>query len=275
MYCPSFPEAPTMQTLIVCVPERPGHSVSSDSPLDAAIDEGLRGLGAGSDSMRTTPRSGTFRERSPRRWVLFAPWARIGHVGLRSVAHRRVGHELADLLSTAAGGRDLRGPLQRCLPTGQVEDREPSVELLGLRVRAGGDRPVTGHHDGIDVLGQSAAEHPHACVHGLLDHRMSSLSYGGELLSGDVVHRDAGERNQVSRHLTTPSLGGLLRPHLSLAPYAVETDKPPKTHRCSGRSGFTSADESPTRCSGVRADFRSNPACGSPPRSTCAALVVV
>src|SRR2546430_16253037 len=65
MYCPSFPEAPTMQTLIVCVPERPGHSVSSDSPLDAAIDEGLRGLGAGSDSMRTTPRSGTFREHWP------------------------------------------------------------------------------------------------------------------------------------------------------------------------------------------------------------------
>src|SRR5438034_8267531 len=65
MYCPSFPEAPTMQTLIVCVPERAGHSVSSDSPLDAAIDEGLRGLGAGSDSMRTTPRSGTFREHSP------------------------------------------------------------------------------------------------------------------------------------------------------------------------------------------------------------------
>src|SRR5882757_5928742 len=64
MYCPSFPEAPTMQTLIVCVPERPGHSVSSDSPLDAARDEGLRGLGAGSDSMRTTPRSGTFREHS-------------------------------------------------------------------------------------------------------------------------------------------------------------------------------------------------------------------
>src|SRR2546423_7313864 len=71
MYCPSFPEAPTMQTLIVCVPERPGHSVSSDSPLDAAIDEGLRGLGAGSDSMRTTPRSGTFREHSPRRALLY------------------------------------------------------------------------------------------------------------------------------------------------------------------------------------------------------------
>src|SRR6266704_1508253 len=70
MYCPSFPEAPTMQTLIVCVPERPGHSVSSDSPLDAAIDEGLRGLGAGSDSMRTTPRSGTFREHSYGVWFV-------------------------------------------------------------------------------------------------------------------------------------------------------------------------------------------------------------
>src|SRR3954468_19473934 len=69
MYCPSFPEDPTMQTLIVSVPERPGHSVSSDSPLDAAIDEGLRGLGADSDSMRTTPRSGTFREHSPSRRI--------------------------------------------------------------------------------------------------------------------------------------------------------------------------------------------------------------
>src|SRR5213082_682454 len=74
MYCPSFPEAPTMQTLIVCVPERPGHSVSSDSPLDAAIDKGLRGLGAGSDSMRTTPRSGTFREHSPRLWSRRPAW---------------------------------------------------------------------------------------------------------------------------------------------------------------------------------------------------------
>ena len=63
-----------MQTLIVCVPERPGHSVSSDSPLDAAIDKGLRGLGAGSDSMRTTPRSGTFREHSPRLWSRRPAW---------------------------------------------------------------------------------------------------------------------------------------------------------------------------------------------------------
>src|SRR4030095_14878897 len=91
---------------------------------------------------------------SRRRWVLFEAWARIGHVGLRAVAHRRVGHELADLLSTATGGRDLRGPLQRCLPRGHVEDREPSVELLGLRVSAGGDRTVNGHHDGIDLLSQ-------------------------------------------------------------------------------------------------------------------------
>src|SRR5436190_7518428 len=65
MYCPSFPEAPTMQILIVCVPERPGHSVSSDSPLDAAIDEGLRGLGAGSDSMRTTRDQGHSENTRP------------------------------------------------------------------------------------------------------------------------------------------------------------------------------------------------------------------
>ena len=35
---------------------------------------------------------------------------------LGSVAHRRVGHERADLLRTAAGGGDLRGPLQGRLP---------------------------------------------------------------------------------------------------------------------------------------------------------------
>src|SRR6185437_11567973 len=60
------------------------------------------------------------------------------------------------------------------------------------------------HHDGRRVLVQSTAEHPHAFVHCLLDHRMSSLSHGGELLSGDVVHSAAGERNQVPRHLVTP-----------------------------------------------------------------------
>src|SRR6266498_5353663 len=30
-------------------------------------------------------------------------------------------------------------------------------------------------------------------------------------------------------------------------PYAVETDKPPKTHRCSRRSGFTSSGVIPQR----------------------------
>ena len=36
-------------------------------------------------------------------------------VGLRSVAHRRVGHDLAKLLSAAAGDGDLGSPLQRVL----------------------------------------------------------------------------------------------------------------------------------------------------------------
>jgi hypothetical protein len=45
---------------------------------------------------------------------------------------------------------------------------------------------------------------------------MSSFSYGGHLVIGDVVHRAAGERNQIPRHLMTPFLGGLLRPRLSL-----------------------------------------------------------
>src|SRR5690348_3927507 len=128
--------------------------------------------------------------------------------GAGSVAHRRVGHELTELLSAAAGGGELRGPLLGCLPRGQVEDSEPSVELLGLWVCARRDRPVTGDHHGIHVLGQPAAKHPHACVHGLLGDRVSSFSYGGELLRSDVIHRAAGERNQVSRHLMTPFLDG-------------------------------------------------------------------
>src|SRR5919204_489491 len=52
--------------------------------------------------------------------------------------------------------------------------------------------------------GEPAAEHPHACVHGLPDDRMSSFSHGGHLVIGDVVHRAAGERNQIPRHLMTP-----------------------------------------------------------------------
>jgi hypothetical protein len=38
-----------------------------------------------------------------------------GDAGLRSVAHRRVGHYLVQLLSTAAGDGDLGSPLQRVL----------------------------------------------------------------------------------------------------------------------------------------------------------------
>src|SRR5690348_4065279 len=132
----------------------------------------------------------------------------------RSVAHRRVRHELADLLAAAARGGYLRRPLLGRLPRRQVEDGEASVELPCLRVRAGADRPVTGHHDRLHVLGQPAPEHPHACVHGLLGDGVSGLSYCGQLLAGDVVHRAAGERNQVSRHLISmrdgPHTGGVV-----------------------------------------------------------------
>jgi hypothetical protein len=44
-----------------------------------------------------------------------------------------------------------------------------------------GDRPVTAHHHRIHILGQPAAEHSPARVHGLLDDCMSSLSDGGHL----------------------------------------------------------------------------------------------
>jgi hypothetical protein len=33
---------------------------------------------------------------------------------------------------------------------------------------------------------------------------VSSLSYGGELLMGDVIHCAAGKRDQVPRHLMIP-----------------------------------------------------------------------
>jgi len=56
----------------------------------------------------------------------------------------------------------------------------------------------------IHGLGQPAAEHPDARVHCLLDNRTSSVPDGGQVLGGDVVHRVAGERNQIPRHLTTP-----------------------------------------------------------------------
>jgi len=78
------------------------------------------------------------------------------------------------------------------------------VELLGLRIRAGGDRAVAAHHDGIHVLGEPAAEHPHACGHCLADDRMGSLTHGAHLLVGNVAHRAARERDQVPRQLMTP-----------------------------------------------------------------------
>src|SRR5919206_677731 len=39
-------------------------------------------------------------------------------------------------------------------------------------------------------------------------------------------------------------------------PYAVETDKPPKTHRCSGRSGFTSSGVIPQHWPSLRTPFQ-------------------
>src|SRR6185503_6781828 len=50
----------------------------------------------------------------------------------------------------------------------------------------------------------------------------------------------AGERNEVPRHLMTP-FSAAAPAASEPRPYAVETDKPPKTHRRSGRSGFTSS----------------------------------
>src|SRR5439155_3198298 len=66
--------------------------------------------------------------------------------------------------------------------------------------------------------------------------------------SGKVIAPSSNEiRYRVISH--DSFLGGLLRPHLTLlpTPRAVETDKPPKTHRCSGRSGLTSSGVIPER----------------------------
>jgi hypothetical protein len=43
----------------------------------------------------------------------------------------------------------------------------------------------------------------------------------------------------------TPSSAALLRPHLTMHLFAVETDKPSKTHRCSGRSRLTTQESFP------------------------------
>src|SRR5687767_13986871 len=76
----------------------------------------------------------TGRTHDPRVGLARNTWARRKDARLRSVAHHRVGHELAKLYRAAAGDLDLRRPLDDCLPRGQVQDAEPSVELLGLRL---------------------------------------------------------------------------------------------------------------------------------------------
>jgi hypothetical protein len=43
----------------------------------------------------------------------------------------------------------------------------------------------------------------------------------------------------------TPSSAALLPPHLTMDLFAVETDKPSKTHRCSGRSRLTTEGSIP------------------------------
>ncbi len=64
---------------------------------------------------------------------------------IRLAEHRvqfGVGPELPELLRTAAGDRDLCGPLEGSLPCGHVDDGEAATQLLALRVRAVGDRTV-------------------------------------------------------------------------------------------------------------------------------------
>ena len=128
-------------------------------------------------------------------------------------------HELADILRTPAGDRELRGPLQRRLPGGYVDDRHAADELLALRVRAVGDHPVGGHHGVFHVavvVSQPAGEDEHAGIHGLLAYRVGGLAHGGPVLVGDVVHRALLERDQVLRHLIAPCLGG--RPPTASSP---------------------------------------------------------
>ena len=57
----------------------------------------------------------------------------------------RVEHELADVLRTAAGDRDLCGPLQGGSPGWYIDDRHAADELLALRERAVDDHPVGLH----------------------------------------------------------------------------------------------------------------------------------
>src|SRR6266550_7299085 len=66
MYCPSFPDAPTMQTLIGCLPPRPGHQVRlarsflSDSPVYRLV-RSLR--------PRCPAKGNMTHGRTPQRWL--------------------------------------------------------------------------------------------------------------------------------------------------------------------------------------------------------------
>src|SRR5512138_1974429 len=69
-----------------------------------------------------------------------------------------VGQKLPYLLRTPACDGDLGSPRQRLLACGHFDDHEPANDLLRLRVRAVGDRPVGGH-DARPLALESATEH--------------------------------------------------------------------------------------------------------------------
>src|SRR5262249_53574590 len=114
-----------------------------------------------------------------------------------------VGHELPDLLGTAAGDGDLRGPLECLLAGGHVDDRESADVLFGLGVLTVHDRPISGRN-ARPLAFQPAAETPHACVYRLLHHLVRGPTHVGNVIGRDVIHRAVIERDQVSRHLMTP-----------------------------------------------------------------------
>src|SRR6185437_14521109 len=89
---------------------------------------------------------------------------------------------------------------------GHVDDREPADDLLGLRVRAVGDRSVGGH-DARPLAFQPGAENPYAGVLGLVNHFERGLAHLGQVLLGKR-HRAVIERDQVPRHPLAPCPGG-------------------------------------------------------------------
>jgi hypothetical protein len=68
-----------------------------------------------------------------------------------------------------------------------------------IRSRTVGDRPVRAHEIR-GFLFQAAGQEVHTGVDELLTDRVRSPAHLGHLLVGDVVHRVAGERDQVLRH---------------------------------------------------------------------------